>query len=154
MHTACWIPESTVAHLECLILLFHCNTCYLNALQCFVKRTSPVLFDYAISDEKLPNDFSYIFLSTVCSCQRCPVARYSSSWVEAGVVLCGVVWYGMTHVATDILPTLRLSTLKFGRNCSVCRKSVLSSVGLECRFLVRYSYRYINCLKLRNVLCN
>jgi hypothetical protein len=130
MHTACWIPESTISHLECLILLFHCNYCYLNALQCFVKRTFPLLFDYAISDEKLPSDFSYIFLSTVCSSLRCPVASYSSSCVEA--VLCCVVCCGMTHAATDILPAPRLCMLKFGRNRSVCRKSVLSSVGLEC----------------------
>ena len=132
-HTACWIPESTNTHLEYVILLFHCNNGYSNALQCFVKRTLPILFDYAISDEKLPSDFSYIFLSTTCS-SRCPIASYtrSSSWVEAGVVWCGEVWLMQPPISSSlhVFP------------CSSLQETVQCAERVCCRLFARIVHSY------------
>ena len=45
---ASWITKTTNTHSEYVILLFHSNNGYSNALQCYVISTLPVLFVYII----------------------------------------------------------------------------------------------------------
>ena len=42
MRFACWISKATDTHSECVILIFHGNNGYVNALQCYVTRTLPI----------------------------------------------------------------------------------------------------------------
>ena len=44
MRIACWITMATNTHSEYVIRLFHDNSDYANALQCYVIRILPVLF--------------------------------------------------------------------------------------------------------------
>jgi len=46
---ACWITKATNTHTDCILLIFHCNNGYMNATQCYVTRTPPVLFKKEVS---------------------------------------------------------------------------------------------------------
>jgi hypothetical protein len=44
MCIACCIPRATNTPSDCVILLFHRNSCYMNTPQCYAVCTLPVLF--------------------------------------------------------------------------------------------------------------
>jgi hypothetical protein len=46
MRFTCWITKATSTQAEYVILLFHDNNVYVNALQCYVIRKMPVLFNH------------------------------------------------------------------------------------------------------------
>ena len=47
---ACWIPKATNTHSEYIkLIVFHCNNSCTNARQCYIIRTSPVLFMLHVS---------------------------------------------------------------------------------------------------------
>jgi hypothetical protein len=51
MHIACWLPKTTNVYSDLeYLLLFHCNSGCINARQCYVIRTLPVLFRIAFGD--------------------------------------------------------------------------------------------------------
>jgi hypothetical protein len=47
MRIACWIPKATNTHsVHVILIIFHCNSGCMNARQCYVMRTLPVLFAF------------------------------------------------------------------------------------------------------------
>jgi hypothetical protein len=121
--------KATNTHSECVIVLFHCHSGCKNAPQCYVTRTSPVLFELS----QLLLQISFVF-GTECelapswtAMKGCCCCCSSSSYKTAIVFVSGyakqvVVGVALTHHTSESVRVAELNNTEFvscGVSCRV-----------------------------------